>query len=307
MPAPRVAVVIPCYNGQAWVGRALNSVLEQGYPDIVPIAVDDGSTDASLEVLRTFGDRVMVEAGPNRGACHARNRGLARAAEAGASHIVFLDADDYFEGPVVKSAVQAALLNDADLVLTEMFWEYTDGSRKTRELYTGIVPPEEVFAGWMKGNFFIPGCLLWRRTLVESLGGWDESLSRYQDTDIALRAMFAGPRIVKNNEGRVIYSKINPGSIARTPSRAATESQMRVLLALLDRVPGTPFAPSAPLLQEKLYDTARLAFRRKHTDLGRQALREVRKRGFRGHPGNLPHKILASLIGLEAKVQLRGR
>jgi hypothetical protein len=80
-----------------------------------------------------------------------------------------------------------------------------------------------------------------------------------------------------------------------------------VSLALLDRVPGTPFATSAPLLQEKLHDTAHLAFRRKHTDLGRQALREVRKRGFRGHPGNLPHRILASLIGLEAKVQLRGR
>jgi glycosyltransferase involved in cell wall biosynthesis len=306
-PGPRVAVVIPCYNSQAWVGRALHSVLDQNYPEIVPIVIDDGSTDDSLDVLRSFGDRVMVETGPNRGACHARNRGLALATEAGASHIVFLDADDYFEGPVIRGAVEAALREQADLVLSEMVWEDEAGKRRERRLYSGVVSPETVFAGWMRKDYFIPGCLLWRRTLVESLGGWDESLSRYQDTDIALRAMFAGPRIVKNDQGRVVYSTINPGSIARTPSRAATESQIRVLVSLLDRVAGTPFAPSAPLLHEKLYDTARLAFRRKHTDLGRLALREVRKRGFRGHPGNLPHKILASLIGLEAKVQLRGR
>jgi hypothetical protein len=113
---------------------------------------------------------------------------------------------------------------------------YEAGKRRERPHYSGVVSPETLFAGWMRKDYFIPGCLLWRSTL-----------------------------------------------------------------------PGTPFATSAPLLQEKLYDTAHLAFRRKHTDLGRQALREVRKRGFRGHPGNLPHRILASLIGLVATVQLRGR
>lgn len=307
LSAPCVEVAIPCYNSQAWIGRALTSVLDQGYRNIVPIVVDDGSTDASLEVIRSFGDRVMVETGPNRGACHARNRGLALACEANASHIVFLDADDYFEGPVIEGAAQSAMREEADLVLSEMTLEDETGQRKERRLYSGRIAPETVFAGWMRGDYFIPGCILWRRSLVESLGGWDESLSRYQDTDIALRAMLSNPRIVKNDSGRVIYSRINPGSIAHIPSRAATESQMRVLLNLLDRVSGTPFETSAPLLHAKLYDTARLAFRRKHTDLGRQALSEVRQRGFRGHPGNWPHKILASLIGLEAKVQLRGR
>ena len=61
------------------------------YPAVEVVVIDDGSTDNSLDVIKSFGDRIIWENGPNRGACVARNRGLALA---GGEYVQFLDADD---------------------------------------------------------------------------------------------------------------------------------------------------------------------------------------------------------------------
>lgn len=300
-------MVIPCYNSEGWIGRSIRSVLDQGYEGLTLIVVDDGSTDGSAAAVKGFGPRVILETGPNRGACHARNKGLARARQEGADYITFLDADDFLEAGLIAGGAEVAAEFRPDMVLSDMHTQDADGRRHERFLYSGQIAPETLFQGWLKGNFFIPGCILWRLDFVDGLGGWDESLSRYQDTDIAFRAMLQAPTIRKNGQGAAVYTKVNAASISKTASRAASESQMRVLIETLERVPGTPFEPYVPLLHRKLYDTARVAFRRHQTDLGRQALKELAGRGFREHPGNWQHRLLASLIGLEAKVRLRGR
>jgi glycosyltransferase involved in cell wall biosynthesis len=88
----RVSVVIPVFNGAATVGRAIESVLAQRFDgEIQVIVVNDGSTDASAEVLRGFGERIRVIDQANRGAAAARNAG---AAAARGEYLAFLDADD---------------------------------------------------------------------------------------------------------------------------------------------------------------------------------------------------------------------
>ena len=89
---PLVSILIPCYNAERWVGQAIESALAQTWPNKEVIVVDDGSTDGSLEVIKSFGDRIKWETGPNRGGNVARNRLLEL------SHgewIQYLDADDY--------------------------------------------------------------------------------------------------------------------------------------------------------------------------------------------------------------------
>jgi glycosyltransferase involved in cell wall biosynthesis len=73
---PRVSILIPCYNASATVVRAVDSALAQTFGDIEVIVADDGSTDASLEVLERYrGDaRVAVHAEPHRGGNGTRNR-----------------------------------------------------------------------------------------------------------------------------------------------------------------------------------------------------------------------------------------
>jgi glycosyltransferase involved in cell wall biosynthesis len=87
----RVSVVIPVYNAEKTVARAIDSVIAQDFGDYEIIAVDDGSADFSVGVLRKYGDRVRVLRQNNRGAASARLAGVALAT---AEYLAFLDADD---------------------------------------------------------------------------------------------------------------------------------------------------------------------------------------------------------------------
>ena len=94
---PTISVVIPCFNGASLVGTAIDSVLAQ-HPDCDVIVVDDGSTDNSLSVLKSYGDRIRWETGPHRGACYARNRG---SLPFKGDYVFFLDSDDWYEGTIL--------------------------------------------------------------------------------------------------------------------------------------------------------------------------------------------------------------
>lgn len=307
-PLCKVAVIIPCYNAEAWIDRTIRSVLNQDYHNLHLIVVDDGSTDGSVDRLRTYGDRLILQCGPNRGACHARNEGLRLAREEGADYALFLDADDFLEGPVLAGAARVATSEGADMVLSNMHILYPGNRREERFIYTGqsLIAPETFFEGWMRGNYFNPSAILWRLAFVDQVGGWDESLSRAQDLDITLRAMFHAPRICKNDAGAATYARLNTMSISQNASRRATDSRLRAMLGLLRRAPGTPFEPMMPLMMSEIYSIARTAFRTGNADLGRLGLNEVQSRGYRKHPGTRAHRFLAGLIGLEAKVRLWG-
>lgn len=90
--APTVSVIIPSYNSAAFLGEAIESVLSQRYSDLELIVIDDGSTDETLDVLRSFKDpRLLAHRQDNTGLAGARNAGMERAR---GEYISFLDADD---------------------------------------------------------------------------------------------------------------------------------------------------------------------------------------------------------------------
>lgn len=304
---PSLAVAIPCFNAEPWIARAIDSVLGQDYPSSTVIVVDDGSSDGSLERVRGYGDDVVQRTGPNRGACHARNEGLRLAAEHGASHVLFLDADDYLEGELLAGAAETSVMRGADIVLSNMHLELADGRRKQRFRYSGRVAPEALFEGWMLMDYVNPSAILWRTDFVQRIGGWDESLARAQDLDITLRAMLHHPVIWKNECGAAVHCFINRASVSNNVSRRATESRLRVQERLLGRIEGTSFERYAPLLCREIYSISRAAFRTGEIDLGRRGMEILRAQRFRGHVGTIAHRLAASLLGLEAKVRIWGR
>lgn len=90
--SPVISVVIPLFNKEKHVARALNSVISQSFDDFEVIVVDDGSTDRSVSVVRRFADpRINIIQQPNSGVSAARNRGVMAAK---ADLIAFLDSDD---------------------------------------------------------------------------------------------------------------------------------------------------------------------------------------------------------------------
>ncbi|MEH6722317.1 MAG: glycosyltransferase family A protein [Qipengyuania sp.] len=92
MTAPRMSVVMPVYNVEAYIAEAIQSVLDQTFEDFELIIVDDGGQDGSMDLARSFDDsRIRIVPQENRGLAGARNTGIA---EAQAPYIALLDSDD---------------------------------------------------------------------------------------------------------------------------------------------------------------------------------------------------------------------
>jgi glycosyltransferase involved in cell wall biosynthesis/peptidoglycan/xylan/chitin deacetylase (PgdA/CDA1 family) len=192
-PAPcLVSILIPCYNAERWVAQAIDSALAQTWPNKEVIVVDDGSTDGSLEVIRSFGDRIRWESGPNRGANAARNRLLELAA---GQWLQYLDADDYLLPEMIAAQLAAApACPPADVLFSPITMEYwRDGQTPVRELRE-IRPPHDLWVLMVRWLF--PGihAVLYRRAAVAAVGGWKAGQPCCQDNELNLRLLKAGKR-----------------------------------------------------------------------------------------------------------------
>ncbi|MBL8115505.1 MAG: glycosyltransferase family 2 protein, partial [Acidobacteria bacterium] len=90
MSAPAVDIVIPCFNGERFLGQTLDSALAQTHPAVHVLVVDDGSTDGTRALVEARGGRVGYLHKENGGQASARNLGIARTA---APYVCLLDAD----------------------------------------------------------------------------------------------------------------------------------------------------------------------------------------------------------------------
>ena len=108
-----VSIIIPCHNAERWITESIRSALDQTYPHVEVIVIDDGSTDQSLNAIRSFGNQLVWETGPNRGTNHARNRGFALSK---GQYIQFLDADDYLLPEKILRQVRVLETAEVDLV-----------------------------------------------------------------------------------------------------------------------------------------------------------------------------------------------
>lgn len=122
-PSPLVTVVIPCYNRARYVREAVDSALSQTHPCIEIIAVDDGSTDETPDILATYGDRIRVMTQANAGSSAARNAAVVVARGA---YLAWLDSDDSWlpeklerQLAVARRWPEAALIHTRCLLMDE--------------------------------------------------------------------------------------------------------------------------------------------------------------------------------------------
>ncbi len=177
--APLVSVITPVYNGERFLAAAIESLLEQDHRPIEIIVIDDGSTDASAQVARSFDDVVLLES-VNGGAAAARNLGLTRAT---GSFLTFLDADDLM-APGRITAQLGYLRSHPATGCVLMHQELLVEPGATHPVWT---PDGPVTAPPMTG--------LVRREASELVGGFDPSYRIVHDTDWLFRLREAGVRI----------------------------------------------------------------------------------------------------------------
>ena len=180
-----VSVIIPVFNGEHTIKRALDSVFNQTFSDFEIIVVDDASTDRTVELVAQYGsDRLtVIRSAENRGAGAARNRGIEAAR---GRWIAFLDSDDAWKPE--KLARQIELLKQSDQSATACATGYQI-EKKGRSLVINLnLTPERFRQDILFGCTISPGStLLLERYVFDEIGGFDESFRRLEDWDWLLR------------------------------------------------------------------------------------------------------------------------
>lgn len=136
MKQPIVSVIMPVYNGEAYLRQCLDSVVNQTLKEIEIICVDDGSSDRSVEILKEYGakdERITVIQQENAGAGAARNNGLSRAS---GRYLSFLDSDDFFETDMLEKAVAKIEADRADFVVFRCDHYLNDTNTFKKAAYT---------------------------------------------------------------------------------------------------------------------------------------------------------------------------
>lgn len=180
---PRVSVIIPTFN-RAWaVGKAIESVLAQDYPNVELIVVDDGSSDQTGAMLSAYKGALLPIRQPNQGVSAARNRGVTAAA---GDLIAFLDSDDYWLPG--KLSEQVAFFNahpEALICQTEEIWIRNGCRVNPRRRHQK--PAGDIFIPSLALCLVSPSAVMVKRALFTEIGGFDEDLPACEDYDLWLR------------------------------------------------------------------------------------------------------------------------
>jgi glycosyltransferase involved in cell wall biosynthesis len=213
-----VSVLVPAYNAERWIGSALESALNQSWPKIEIIVVDDGSRDGTLSVAKRYeNERVKIIKQENRGAAAARNSALL---EAQGDFIQYLDADDLLSPEKVEEQV-LLLCNHPEYLSVSAAIYFFDGCDPD----AGIVERSGAFdtddpVAWLTdllgpdGPFGMvpPGAWLTPRSVTERAGPWDDSArSPDDDGEYFARAVLASRGIRASKTGRFYYRKFAQG------------------------------------------------------------------------------------------------
>jgi glycosyltransferase involved in cell wall biosynthesis len=183
----QISVVIPTFNRAELLTGAIRSVLNQTFQDFEVLIVDDGSSDTTPDVVKSFDDNRIhyIRHTARRGGAAARNTGIARA---GGEYVAFLDDDD--EWFPHKLASQMAVMRRSEPEVAAIYSGYFIVERATGRVCGRMTPKAKGdLSAELLANNPIGGtsCMLVKKDCLEKVGCFDESLPSFQDRDLWIR------------------------------------------------------------------------------------------------------------------------
>ncbi len=184
---PRVTVITPAFNRAGYLDEVIRSVLDQGYPDLEYIVLDDGSTDGTGDVLRRYEGRIVAVSHPNMGESRTVNRGFSMAS---GEILGVVNSDDPLRPGAVRKIVERM---EADRRLLVVYPDFDTIDAQGRVIET-VRPPDYRYLDMLRWHRCLPGPgTFFRREVAERLGGRDPGFRYVADYDFWVRAGLLGP------------------------------------------------------------------------------------------------------------------
>jgi len=220
---PLISVVIPCYNAERWVAEAIASVKRQSSSlsasvSVEIVVIDDGSVDTSASIVAQHAPNARLIRTAHVGASRARNVGT-QAAQG--QYIQYLDADDVLAPGKLQRQLDALVRTGAEVAYGD--WQ------KLRVSPSGVLSPAELVEREMNQkpelalllDFWCPpAAYLFRRSIVDRVGGWNEELPIIQDARFVLDCALRGATFVYT-PGVQAYYRVHQSDSLSTRDRGA--------------------------------------------------------------------------------------
>ena len=225
---PLVSVIIPLYNAERYIAKAIESVLNQTYDNIELIIVNDGSTDESLAIVKHFeNEKIKVFDCKNMGASAARNFGYNKAK---GNFIKFFDADDLMNPEMIEEQVKLAIKNP-DAIISAKWGRFYNNDIATFKLnpegcWRNLLPIDWICESWKNAQPMTqPGIFLLPRKIIELAGLWNENLSLNDDMEFFTKNILQAKYIFFSEKSILYYrSGIGKTALSAAKSTKAFES-----------------------------------------------------------------------------------
>lgn len=238
MSAPLVSVIIPCRDAEASIEQTLSSVLAQTHRRLEVLVVDDGSRDATVERVTAYADkRIRLLDGGGRGACAARNAGVAAARGV---LLQFLDADDLIAPDKIAVQVAAWRRHGEDGVYFGPYGRFVDDPGLARfhptRIWADMSGLDWLVGSWLGGGMMAPHAWLVPRPVAARAGPWDESLLQNQDGEYFARVLLAARGVRYCRRALSYYRCGQSDSVSARADYAARASRLRSLEMISGRL-----------------------------------------------------------------------
>lgn len=235
-----VSIIIPCFNAARTVSDTLDCACQQTHSNLEILVIDDGSQDASAEIVMAYPDpRVRLIRMPHRGACAARNTGLGQAR---GTYVQFLDANDLLGPEKIATQVEALQrAGDRTAVAYGPWWSFLNHAPFPQGANYLVgrnhQPAMELLFASMAEGFYLPThSWLIPRVVATSAGKWDERLIQNQDGEYFSRVLAVATQVLWVPAAHAYYRQDHDFSMNRTSGPACTRSLLLAADQIRDRM-----------------------------------------------------------------------
>lgn len=292
------SIIIPCYNNEKTVVRAVESALANLEGRVEVVVVDDGSTDNSLSVLKPYRKKIKIYSQENRGACVARNYGLAMSS---GRFVKFLDADDILHENCLEEQCEQ-LRNSSQEVIVYGKAVWLDGDRIIGcfPVDPTIKEGEVMTVAQVIEGAPLTSCPLHRREWLLKVKGWNPDCLRGQEYDLHVRMALHGARFVYRNTFCYWYVQHGGARISSGwKKRDVCENQLKIydgLIALAKHCDGRDERNVMTALARLLWKHGRLCSIFRYKDLARSSFRKAQSLSMNDDAGIAGKNVYRKLV-----------